>query len=165
MCGVNQYKVCVEDDQQKYATLKDLYGALSVSQCIIYCNSVKRVKDLYNALLEDGYPACCIHSSMEKAERTEAYKDFKSGKSRVLVSSNVTARGIDIQQVSIVINFDVPKCVHTYLHRIGRSGRWGRKGMGINFVTARDSRYTRNIEQHYSCKLEELPATFVSGNS
>tara|TARA_Y100000992_G_scaffold301917_1_gene274167 strand:- start:5190 stop:6434 length:1245 start_codon:yes stop_codon:yes gene_type:complete len=163
--GITQYKVCVEDDQQKYATLKDLYGALSVSQCIIYCNSVKRVKDLYNALLEDGYPACCIHSSMEKAERTEAYKDFKSGKSRVLVSSNVTARGIDIQQVSIVINFDVPKCVHTYLHRIGRSGRWGRKGMGINFVTARDSRYTRNIEQHYSCKLEELPATFVSGNS
>ena len=163
--GITQFKVCVEDDQQKYATLKDLYGALSVSQCIIYCNSVKRVKDLYSALLEDGYPACCIHSSMEKTERTEAYKEFKSGRSRVLVSSNVTARGIDIQQVSIVINFDVPKCVHTYLHRIGRSGRWGRKGMGINFITARDTRYTRNIEQHYGCKLDELPATFVSGNS
>ena len=97
---------------------------------------------------------------MDKQERTESYKDFKSGKSRVLVSSNVTARGIDVQQVSIVINFDVPKCVHTYLHRIGRSGRWGRKGIGINFVTKRDFRYIKAIEQHYSTQITELPSNY-----
>lgn len=158
--GISQFHINIEDDQGKYLTLKDLYESLSVSQCIIYCNSVKRVQDLYQALLEDGFPVAAIHSSMDKQERTESYKDFKSGKSRVLVSSNVTARGIDVQQVSIVINFDVPKCVHTYLHRIGRSGRWGRKGIGINFVTKRDFRYIKAIEQHYSTQITELPSNY-----
>jgi superfamily II DNA/RNA helicase len=78
----------------------------------------------------------------------------------VLISSNVTARGIDIQQVSVVINFDVPKCVHNYLHRIGRSGRWGRKGVGINLITRRDAPLMKQIEEHYSCQIDELPANF-----
>jgi superfamily II DNA/RNA helicase len=78
----------------------------------------------------------------------------------VLISSNVTARGIDIQQVSVVINFDVPKCVHNYLHRIGRSGRWGRKGVGINLITRRDVSLMKQIEEHYSCQIGELPANF-----
>jgi translation initiation factor 4A len=160
--GISQYSVCVDDDQQKYETLKDLFSALQVNQTIIYCNSVKRVSDLFNALCDDGFPVCAIHSGMEKHERTESYKEFKSGKHRVLVSSNVTARGIDVQQVSIVINFDIPKCVHTYLHRIGRSGRWGRKGVGINFVTQRDSRYIKAIETHYVTKINELPASFMT---
>ena len=160
--GISQYSVCVDDDQQKYETLKDLFSALQVSQTIIYCNSVKRVRDLYEALCDDGFPVCAIHSGMEKHERTESYKEFKSGKHRVLVSSNVTARGIDVQQVSIVINFDIPKCVHTYLHRIGRSGRWGRKGVGINFVTSRDTRYVKAIEEHYVTKISELPASFMN---
>jgi len=160
--GISQYSVYVEDDQQKYETLKDLFAAVSMSQTIIYCNSVKRVKDLHDALCEDSFPVCAIHSGMEKQERTEAYKEFKSGKHRVLVSSNVTARGIDIQQVSIVINFDIPKCVHTYLHRIGRSGRWGRKGIGINFITKRDARYIKTIETHYDTKIQDLPASFMT---
>ena len=158
--GISQFHINIEDDQGKYLTLKDLYDSLSVSQCIIYCNSVKRVQDLHSALLEDGYPVGAIHSSMDKQQRVESYKEFKSGKTRVLVSSNVTARGIDVQQVSIVINFDVPKCVHTYLHRIGRSGRWGRKGIGINFVTKRDFRYIKNIEQHYHTEIRELPSNY-----
>ena len=158
--GISQFHINMEDDQGKYLTLKDLYDSLSVSQCIIYCNSVKRVQDLHSALLEDGYPVGAIHSSMDKQQRVESYKDFKQGKTRVLVSSNVTARGIDVQQVSIVINFDVPKCVHTYLHRIGRSGRWGRKGIGINFVTKRDFRYIKNIEAHYHTRINELPANY-----
>ena len=158
--GISQFHINMEDDQGKYLTLKDLYDSLSVSQCIIYCNSVKRVQDLHSALLEDGYPVGAIHSSMDKQQRIESYKDFKQGKTRVLVSSNVTARGIDVQQVSIVINFDVPKCVHTYLHRIGRSGRWGRKGIGINFVTKRDFRYIKNIETHYHTEIRELPSNY-----
>ena len=84
------------------------------------------------------------------------------GTTRVLISSNVTARGIDVQQVSTVINFDIPKCVHTYLHRIGRSGRWGRKGMGINFVTKRDLCNMREVEQYYNTSITELPATFAN---
>jgi superfamily II DNA/RNA helicase len=160
--GISQYFVAVEDDLQKYDTLKDLYSAISVSQCIIYCNSVKRVSDLFDAMSDDGFPVCRIHSNMEKKEREQAFSDFKTGKYRVLISSNVTSRGIDIQQVSVVINFDIPKCVHNYLHRIGRSGRWGRKGVGINLITRRDIPKLKEIEQHYNTQIDEMPSTINS---
>tara|TARA_B100000927_G_scaffold288919_1_gene284466 strand:+ start:26 stop:1234 length:1209 start_codon:yes stop_codon:yes gene_type:complete len=158
--GISQYFIALENDHDKYATLKDIYTKIAVSQCIIYCNSVKRVKDLTEAMKTDGFPVVCIHSNMDKQERAMAYAGFKQGNHRVLISSNVTARGIDIQQVRTVINFDIPKCVNTYLHRIGRSGRWGRKGVGINFVTRRDVRNMRFIEQHYSTEIQELPENF-----
>ena len=154
--GIRQYYVALDNDDNKYETLKDIYGAISVSQSIIYCNSVKRVTDLYQAMNSDNFPVCHIHSNMDKDERLRNYEDFRSGKHRVLISSNVTARGIDVQQVSTVINFDVPNCVHTYLHRIGRSGRWGRKGVGINFVSQRDMRLLKDIEQHYHTTIKEL---------
>ena len=160
--GIEQHYIALDCDEQKYDTLKDLYGILSMSQCIIYCNSVKRVQDLYDAMMADDFPVCQIHSNMDNAERKKSYTDFKSGVNRVLISSNVTARGIDVQQVSTVINFDVPNCIHTYLHRIGRSGRWGRKGVGINFVTRRDSRKIKEIEQHYSTEITELPASWAA---
>ena len=156
--GIKQYFIAVDDDRQKYATLKDLFSYLSIAQCIIYCNSVKRVQDLYEAMKEDEFPVCRIHSHIDKTERENAFNDFRVGKSRVLISSNVTARGIDIQQVSVVINFDIPKCVHTYLHRIGRSGRWGRKGVGINFITRRDVSKMKEIETHYSTQISEMPS-------
>jgi translation initiation factor 4A len=156
--GIKQYYIAVDDDRQKYVTLKNLFSYLSVSQCIIYCNSVRRVSDLYEAMKEDEFPVCCIHSNMDKSARDAAFNDFRSGSSRVMISSNVTARGIDIQQVSIVINFDLPKCVHTYLHRIGRSGRWGRKCVGINFITRRDVNKMKEIESHYACQVDEMPA-------
>jgi len=158
--GISQYYVAVDDDVQKYATLKDLYSFISMSQCIIYCNSLKRVTDLYEAMTEDGFPVCRIHSGMEKDERDSAFSDFRVGKYRVLISSDVTARGIDIQQVSVVINFDVSKSIHTYLHRIGRSGRWGRKGVGINLITRRDVAKLKEIESYYSCEINELPSSF-----
>ena len=160
--GIAQHYVALEDDNQKYATLKDLFASISVSQAMIYCNSVRRVGDLHAALTEDGFSACCIHSSMEKEDRARSYQEFKEGKHRVLISSNVTARGIDIQQVSTVINFDIPRDVNTYLHRIGRSGRWGRKGVGINFVTRRDFRKMKDIESHYNTSITELPSSFVN---
>jgi superfamily II DNA/RNA helicase len=111
-------------------------------------------------MVEDGFPVCRIHSNMSKNDRDDAFSQFKNGKYRVLISSNVTSRGIDIQQVSVVINFDVPRCVHNYLHRIGRSGRWGRKGIGINLITRRDIMIMKDIETHYSCQINELPADF-----
>ena len=158
--GISQYFVAVDDDKQKYLAMKDLYSYISLSQCIIYCNSIKRVIDLHDAMIEDGFPVCCIHSNMDKSARDVAFADFRNGKYRVMISSNVTARGIDIQQISVVINFDIPKCVHTYLHRIGRSGRWGRKGVGINFITRRDVSKLKEIEQHYDTQITELPGNF-----
>jgi len=160
--GIRQYYVALDNDDDKYETLKDIYGTLAVSQSIIYCNSVKRVSDLYVAMNNDNYPVCQIHSGMDKDERRQNYEDFKNGKHRVLISSNVTARGIDVQQVSTVINFDVPNCIYTYLHRIGRSGRWGRKGVGINFVTNRDMRQLKLIEQHYQTQISELKENWAN---
>ena len=160
--GIKQYYVALENDDQKYDTLKDIYSSLAISQSIIYCNSNKRVNDLYQAMQVDNFPACQMHSAMDKVERNKSYEDFKSGKCRVLISSNVTARGIDVQQVSTVINFDLPNCIHTYLHRIGRSGRWGRKGVGINFVTPRDVGTLKEIENHYGTKINELTENWMN---
>ena len=157
---IAQYYVALRNDTDKYETLKELFSAISVSQCIIYCNSVQRVSQLYAAMIEDGFSVSCIHSSMDKTEREREFKHFRSGGSRVLISSDLTARGIDIQQVSIVINFDITKCVHKYLHRIGRSGRWGRKGVAINFVSKYDVDTMKRIERHYKINMKELPANF-----
>ena len=159
--GIKQYFVALNDDYQKLDTLKNLYSKISVSQCIIYCNSVERVTDLYHAMLEDNFPVCCIHSKMDSISRETAFAEFRSGVARVLISSNVTSRGIDIQQVSIVINFDVPRDVHNYIHRIGRSGRWGRKGIGLNFITRRDVFKIKEIEEYYRCQIDELPRDFI----
>ena len=156
--GILQYYVALEDDNAKYETLKDLFQIISMSQCIIYCNSIKRVTDLYEALRKDNFPVTAIHGNMTKSERQSSYDDFVKGTSRVLISSNLTARGIDVQQVSVVINFDIPKDIHTYIHRIGRSGRWGRKGMGINFITKRDIRKMKEIEQYYNTQIIEMPS-------
>lgn len=161
--GIKQYYVAIENDNQKYEALKDLFGFISMSHCIIYCNSVKRVEELYEAMNNDNFPVCKLHSSMDHNERKTSYTEFRNGSKRVMISSNVTARGIDIQQVSTVINFDIPKCVHTYLHRIGRSGRWGRKGVGINFVSRYDTNKIKEIEEHYKTQISELPSSVVDG--
>jgi translation initiation factor 4A len=158
--GIQQFYIGLDDDKQKYDVIKDLFSSLSVTQTFIYCNSVRRVVDLYEAMKEDGYPVACIHSSMDKVERDNALKEFRKGTTRIMISTNVTARGIDIQQVAVVINFDIPKDVHTYIHRIGRSGRWGRKGTGINFVTRRDHSYLKAIETFYHCHIVEFPANY-----
>jgi superfamily II DNA/RNA helicase len=157
---ITQYYIALRHDNDKFDVLKDLFSYISLSQCIIYCNSVRRVSDLYAAMIADGFSVCCIHSSMDRVERDREFQEFRSGKYRVLISSNVTARGIDIQQVSTVINFDIPKDEHTYLHRIGRSGRWGRKGMAINFVTKFDIQNMKRIEEYYKINIQELPANF-----
>lgn len=160
--GIDQYYVAIESDIHKFEALKDLYNTFSMSQCVIYANSVRRVEDLYNAMVVDNFAVSRIHSNMTKEERNRSYTEFKNGATRVLISSNVTARGIDVQQVSTVVNFDIPWDVHTYLHRIGRSGRWGRKGMGINFVTPRDIQRVREIERYYHTEIRELPASIVA---
>jgi translation initiation factor 4A len=157
---IEQFYIALQNDNAKYDMLKTLFEYFNVSQCIIYANSVQRVVDVYNNMINDGFSVCCIHSNMNKQEREEVFSNFKNGSARVLISSNITSRGIDVQQVSTVINYDIPQCVHNYLHRIGRSGRWGRKGLAINFVTRRDICHMRNIETHYKSTIQELPNNY-----
>ena len=156
--GIAQYYIQLDNDEQKYSCIKDLFEGLTISQAIIYCNSTRRVDDLEEAMVQDDFPVNKIHGKMEEAERKEVHADFKAGGCRVLVTSDLFARGIDIQQVSVVINFDVPKSEHTYLHRIGRSGRWGRKGIAINFVTRHDGGRLKQFEEYYSTEIKEMPA-------
>ncbi len=158
--GIKQFYVPVDDDKMKFDTLLDIYSSLSVTQSIIYCNSVKRVIELKLSLDYENFSTSAIHSNMSKEERKKEFHNFKTGKSRILISTNVTARGIDIQQVGIVINFDLSKDIHTYLHRIGRSGRWGRKGLGINFITRRDIFKIKEIENYYQTQIDPLPSNF-----
>ena len=160
---IQQFYVAVQNDFVKFEVLKDLFSAISVSKCIIYCNSVRRVQELFFTMQKEGFSVVNIHSSMDKAEREKVFAQFRYGDARVLISSDITARGIDIQQVSTVINYDIPKCVHNYLHRIGRSGRWGRKGFAINLVTKQDIYDMHAIEKHYAITIDELPSNF-SGN-
>ncbi len=159
--GIRQYYIASEYDDDKFDALKKLFNIISVNQCIIYCNSVHRVSQLCDAMRGEGFSVDCIHRNMNKSEREEAFRKFRSGVVRFLVSSNITARGIDIQQVSVVINFDITQDVHTYLHRIGRSGRWGRKGTAINFITPRDIRTQRDIESYYHIQIDPLPENVV----
>lgn len=154
--GIKQYYVAVHSDYDKFECLKDLFARLTVSQTIIYANDVRRVKDLYEMMSKEGFAVCCIHREMTKQERSDVISEFRDGKYRMLISSNITARGIDVQQVKTVINFDIPRSVDTYLHRIGRSGRWGRKGIAINFVTKQDVRQMKTIEIHYGVVIDEM---------
>ena len=158
--GIKQFYIGLDNDEHKFMALKDLFSAISVNQCIIYCNSINRTKDLYSAMVKDEYPVICIHSGMSETERQESYQSFKSGQARTLICTDLFSRGIDVQQVSVVINFDVPKNIHVYIHRIGRSGRWGRKGVGINFITKRDQAKLEEIKQFYCTQVDELPLDF-----
>lgn len=161
VAGITQFYINLGNDQQKYEVIKDIFSSVTLSQTIIYCNSVKRVQDLTDALIQDGFPVSCIHSNFDENERKKIIQDFTKGLTRVLISSDITARGIDVQQVNVVINFDLCKDKHKYLHRIGRSGRWGRKGVAINFITRRDQSILKEIEEYYKTEINEFPDDYA----
>jgi len=155
--GIRQYYIDLEKNDYKYDTLCDLYSMISVSQSIIYCNSRRIVEILNNKLTNDDFSVSMIHGDMPQSERNKIMDDFRNGVSRVLISTDLLSRGIDIQQVSIVINYDVPQSVDNYIHRIGRSGRFGRKGVSINFVTEYDKSKIEELEKYYSTQIMPLP--------
>lgn len=156
--GIQQFYVACEREEWKLDVLCDLYETLTISQSIIYCNTRRKAEVLYQEMTKRDFTVSVIHADLDKDYRNLVMREFRSGSSRVLISTDLLARGIDVQQVSLVINYDLPLKVENYLHRIGRSGRFGRKGVAINFLTARDVRSMRDIERHYETQIEELPA-------
>tara|TARA_B100000700_G_C14813454_1_gene746310 strand:- start:128 stop:958 length:831 start_codon:yes stop_codon:yes gene_type:complete len=155
--GITQFYINIKVNDWKYDVLKDLYDTISISQCIIYINSKNKLNEVYDNLLKDNFPVSCIHGELTSQERKKTMEDFKSGHTRILLSTDLLSRGIDIQQLSLVINFDLPKSKETYIHRIGRSGRYGRKGVSINLVTDRDLPYMKEIEEFYDTEIKEMP--------
>lgn len=160
--GIEQFYIAVEREEWKLETLSDLYQSLTVVQAIIFCNTKRKVEWLADQMEAQDFTVSCMHSDMDQQERDRTLQEFRSGSSRILLSTDLLARGIDVQQVSLVINYDLPTNRESYIHRIGRSGRYGRKGVAINFVRNEDVRLLRDIEHFYSTYISEMPMDFAS---
>lgn len=156
--GIKQYYIDVEEEQFKFDCLCDLYDSISVTQAVIFCNTRSKVEMLTTKLKAQNFTVSSIHSDLPQADRDTIMNEFRSGSSRILIATDLLARGIDIQQVSLVINYDLPSNKENYIHRIGRGGRFGRKGVAINFVTSQDVGIMREIEKFYSTQIDEMPA-------
>jgi translation initiation factor 4A len=155
--GIAQYYIPIEKEDWKLATLADLYENLDIAQAIIYANTRRKVEALTKQMTEKDFVVSYMHGEMDQTQRELIMKEFRTGSTRVLITTDLLARGIDVQQVSLVINYDMPTNYENYLHRIGRSGRFGRKGVAINFVTEADAQFLKDLEQHYNTSIEELP--------
>ncbi|KRZ71367.1 Eukaryotic initiation factor 4A, partial [Trichinella papuae] len=156
--GIRQFYIEVGREEWKLDTLCDIYTTLSISKAVIFCNSRQKVEKLARELTDRKFTVTCMHGDMTQQDRDVIMQQFRTGSSRVLISTDLLARGIDIQQVSIVINYDIPHNRENYIHRIGRSGRFGRVGVAINFVTENDKRMMKDIEEFYHTNIRQMPA-------
>lgn len=154
--GIIQYYVNL-DEQYKLDALIDLYKFVSIGQAIVYCNKKQKADELKYILTDKSFAVSVLHGDMMQKEREEIMAEFRTGKTRILITTDILSRGIDIQQVSLVINFDMPKYPQTYIHRIGRSGRFGRKGSAINFVTKKERNILSFIQKMYNTEILPLP--------
>lgn len=155
--GIRQFFVAVEKEAWKFDTLTDLYDTLTITQAVVFCNTKAKVEWLAEKMTQLNFVVLKMHGDMPQEERSEIMHQFRRGEKRVLITTDIWGRGIDVQQVSLVINYDLPNNRELYIHRIGRSGRYGRKGVAINFVKNDDVRILRDIEQYYSTQIDEMP--------
>ncbi|OCF58557.1 ATP-dependent RNA helicase eIF4A [Kwoniella mangroviensis CBS 10435] len=155
--GIRQFYIAVEKEEWKLDTLCDLYETVTITQAVIFCSTRRKVDWLTQKLHEREFTVSAMHGDMDQAQREVIMKEFRSGSSRVLIATDLLARGIDVQQVSLVINYDLPASKENYIHRIGRGGRFGRKGVAINFVTQDDVKMLREIETYYNTQVDEMP--------
>jgi len=155
--GIKQFYIGVEREEWKLDTLCDLYETLTITQAVIFCNTRRKVDWLTEKMHSRDFTVSAMHGDMDQKERDVIMREFRSGSSRVLITTDLLARGIDVQQVSLVINYDLPTNRENYIHRIGRGGRFGRKGVAINFITEDDRRSLKDIEQFYNTQIDEMP--------
>eukprot|EP00177_Eucheuma_denticulatum_P004415 GFKZ01008014.1.p1 GENE.GFKZ01008014.1~~GFKZ01008014.1.p1 ORF type:complete len:396 (-),score=43.12 GFKZ01008014.1:273-1460(-) len=156
--SLKQFYVDVEQEEWKFETLCDLYETLTITQAVIFCNSRAKVEWLAKRMQRNGFAVSSMHSGQSQKERDETLEAYRGGSSRVLIATDLWSRGIDVKQVSLVINYDMPPQHEAYLHRIGRSGRFGRTGVAITFVTSSEIRALGAIERSYSTRIPELPS-------
>ncbi|KAG7450144.1 DEAD-domain-containing protein [Guyanagaster necrorhizus] len=155
--GIKQFYIAVEKEGWKLDTLCDIYDTVNITQAVIFCNTRRKVDVLTEQMQSREFTVSAMHGDMDQQERKNLMKEFRTGASRVLITTDLLARGIDVQQVSLVINYDLPTNRENYIHRIGRGGRFGRKGVAINFVTSSDVPMLRDIEKFYSTQIDEMP--------
>jgi len=155
--GIRQFCIKLDREDQKLMTLCDLSDHLTIKQCTIFVNTRAKAEWLMEQMRRQGFDLDCIHGDMDLKERKRRMDSFRAGKIRVLIATDLLARGIDVQQISLVINYELPVSRENYIHRIGRSGRFGRKGASINLLDAREVRIQAEIEEFYGKKVEDLP--------
>ena len=155
--GIKNYCVELDKEEWKFDTLCDLYQRLTISQALIYCNKRQKAEWLAEKMSSQGFPLSCIHGEMDVEERKRRMTNFRTGAVRVLISTDLLARGIDVQQVSLVINYELPVQKENYIHRIGRAGRFGRKGVTINLICPEEKKAVSDIQEHWGINLETLP--------
>ena len=157
--GLKQYYIKIEENE-KIKKLTDLLDALQFNQVIVFVKSVDRAIKLDEVLRKDNFPSISIHRHLEQDERIKRYTDFKAFKYRIMVSTDIFGRGIDIEKINVVFNFDMPNESDSYLHRVGRAGRFGTKGLAITFVSSPEDHATLEaIQKRFEVKVEELPTT------
>ena len=148
--GIQQYYIAVEKEEWKIDVILNLYANLDINQALIYCNTKKRVEELEEKMTANEFTVSIMHGEMDQLKRDVVMKQFRSGSVRVLITTDLLARGIDVQQVGLVINYELPYKKENYIHRIGRAGRFGRKGTAINFVLPKDAVFIKQIQEHYN---------------
>jgi superfamily II DNA/RNA helicase len=163
--AIKNFYLNTEKEENKFETLIDLYNLISTSHTMIFCNSINKIEFLKQELEKEGFPITTIHGGLSQEERNKTVQDFRDGKTRILLTTDLLARGIDIPEVKLVINYDLPKSHETFIHRIGRCGRFGKSGVSISFVKMDDFKDKKNFESlksHYAIKIEETPENISS---
>lgn len=155
--GIHQYYIAVEKEEWKMEVLLNLYSNLDINQALIYCNTKKRVEELEKIMTEKDFTVSVMHGEMDQLKRDIVMKQFRQGTIRVLITTDLLARGIDVQQVGLVINYELPFKKENYIHRIGRAGRFGKKGTAINFVLPKDAQFIKEIQDHFNTQIDEMP--------
>eukprot|EP00899_Mesostigma_viride_P025775 jgi/Mesvir1/6382/Mv12117-RA.1 len=157
LVGIKQFFVTVEREEWKFDTLCDLCDMLTIKQAVLFCNTKRKVDWLTEKMRANNVTVSSMHGDTPLGEREATMGAFRAGKTRLMITTDVLAQGLGMQQVSLVINYDLPYRHELYIHRMGRAGRFGRKGVAINFVLNDDIRILRDIEQYYSIQIDELP--------
>jgi translation initiation factor 4A len=156
--GIRQFYINCEREQWKFDVLCDLYDTLNIAQAVIFSNTKKKVEWLTEQLRGKDFTVSAIHGDLDQEKRNGILSEFRSGASRILITTDLLARGIDVHGVSLVINYDLPRNFEKYIHRIGRSGRFGRKGVAVNLISTDDFTTMAELEKFYNTKIEEMPA-------
>lgn len=155
--GLQQYYVKLTE-AQKNRKLNDLLDNLDFNQVVIFVSGVRRCKELNKLLVECNFPSIAVHGGLTQEERLERYNKFKEYKSRIMVATDLFGRGVDFERVNIVINYDMPKAADQYLHRVGRSGRFGTKGLSVTFVASKDDSDTlEQVQSRFEVEITEMP--------
>jgi ATP-dependent RNA helicase UAP56/SUB2 len=155
--GLQQYFIRLQENE-KNRKLNDLLDALEFNQVVIFVSKVARARELQKLLSDCNFPSICIHGGLKQEERIERFKQFKEFNSRILVATDLFGRGIDIERVNIVINYDFPDESDQYLHRVGRAGRFGTKGLAISFISrTEDETILQQVQDRFAVKIPELP--------